>query len=79
VVILGTGFAGLSAAITAKMREPKSSSREKMPQKYEGANSRVSGNMWWTPTNLPEALQSMEALSKGLTDKECIQAQRSGM
>jgi hypothetical protein len=30
--------------------------------------------MWWTPTNLPEALQYMEALSNGLTDKECIQA-----
>ena len=74
VVILGTGFAGLSAAITAHDAGAKVLILEKMPQKYEGGNSRVSGNMWWTPTNLPEALQYIEALSIGLTDKESIQA-----
>jgi len=45
-----------------------------MPQKHEGGNSRVSGNMWWTPTNLSEALEYMEALCAGLTDKESLQA-----
>ena len=56
VVIIGTGFAGLSAAIAAKDAGAKVLILEKMPQKHEGGNSRVSGNMWWTPTNLPEAL-----------------------
>ena len=74
VVVIGTGFAGLSAAITAKDAGATAVILEKMPRKYEGGNSRVSGNMWWTPTNLPEALQYMEALSNGLTDKESIQA-----
>jgi NADPH-dependent 2,4-dienoyl-CoA reductase/sulfur reductase-like enzyme len=45
VVILGTGFAGLSAAITAKDAGAKVLILEKMPQKHEGGNSRVSGNM----------------------------------
>jgi succinate dehydrogenase/fumarate reductase flavoprotein subunit len=74
VVILGTGFAGLSAAIAAKDFGAKAIILEKMPQKHEGGNSRVSGNMWWTPTNLPEALQYMEALCYGLTDKESLKA-----
>ncbi len=74
VVILGTGFAGLSAAIAAKDAGAKVLVLEKMPQKHEGGNSRVSGNMWWTPTNLPEALQYMEALCSGLTDKESLEA-----
>lgn len=74
VVVVGTGFAGLSAAITAKDAGAKVLILEKMPQQYEGGNSRVSGNMWWTPTNLPEALEYMEALCAGLTDKESLQA-----
>jgi hypothetical protein len=74
VVVLGTGFAGLSAAITAKDAGAKVLILEKMPKEHEGGNSRVSGNMWWTPTNLPEALQYMEALCHGLTDKESLQA-----
>ncbi len=74
VVVIGTGFAGLSAAITVKDAGAKPVILEKMSQKYEGGNSKVSGNMWWTPTNLPESLQYMEALCFGLTDKESIQA-----
>jgi NADPH-dependent 2,4-dienoyl-CoA reductase/sulfur reductase-like enzyme len=72
VVVIGTGFAGLSAAIAAKDAGAKVLILEKMPQKHEGGNSRVSGNMWWTPTNLPEALEYMEALCAGLTDKEAF-------
>jgi len=30
--------------------------------------------MWWTPTSLPEAVQYIDALSYGLTDKESVQA-----
>jgi succinate dehydrogenase/fumarate reductase flavoprotein subunit len=74
VVVAGTGFAGLSAAITAKDAGATALILEKMPRKYEGGNSRVSGNMWWTPTNLQEGLQYMEALSNGLTDRESLHA-----
>ncbi len=74
VVVIGTGFAGLSAAITVKDAGAKVLILEKMEQKYEGGNSKVSGNMWWTPTNLPEAVTYMEALNYGLTDKESTQA-----
>ena len=74
VVIVGSGFAGLAAAITAKDAGAKVLVLEKMEQKFEGGNSRVSGNMWWTPTNLPEALQYMEALCQGLTDTESLRA-----
>lgn len=74
VVVVGTGFAGLSAAISAKDAGATVVVLEKMPQKFEGGNSRVSGNMWWTPTNLPEALEYIQALCAGLTDKESIQA-----
>jgi succinate dehydrogenase/fumarate reductase flavoprotein subunit len=74
VVILGTGFAGLSASITVTDAGSKALVLEKMPQQHEGGNSRVSGNMWWTPTNLAEGLQYMEALCYGLTDKASLQA-----
>jgi succinate dehydrogenase/fumarate reductase flavoprotein subunit len=73
IVILGTGFAGLSAAITAKDAGARVLILEKMARKYEGGNSKVSGNMWWTPTNLPEALEYIEAMCYGLTDRECVQ------
>ena len=74
VVVLGTGFAGLSAAITVKGVGATAVVLEKMEQKFEGGNSKVSGNMWWTPTSLPDALKYMEALNYGLTDKESTQA-----
>ena len=74
VVIVGTGHAGLAAAITAADAGAKVLIIEKMKKEMEGGNSKVSGNMWWTPTDLPQAMQYIEALSYGLTGKECIQA-----
>ncbi|MGD0013064.1 MAG: FAD-dependent oxidoreductase [Bryobacteraceae bacterium] len=74
VVIVGTGHAGLAAAITAADAGAKVVILEKMKKELEGGNSKVSGNMWWTPTDLPQAIQYIEALSYGLTGKECIQA-----
>ena len=74
VVIVGTGHAGLAAAITAADAGAKVVVLEKMKKELEGGNSKVSGNMWWTPTDLPQALQYIEALSFGLTGKECVQA-----
>ena len=74
VVIVGTGHAGLAAAITAADAGAKVVILEKMKKEFEGGNSKVSGNMWWTPTDLPQAVQYIEALSYGLTGKECVQA-----
>jgi len=74
VVIVGTGNAGLAAAITAADAGANVVILEKMKRELEGGNSRVSGNMWWTPTDLPQALQYIEALSYGLTGRDCIQA-----
>jgi succinate dehydrogenase/fumarate reductase flavoprotein subunit len=74
VVIIGTGHAGLAAAIAATDAGAKVVILEKMKKEFEGGNSKVSGNMWWTPTDLPQAVQYIDALSFGLTGKECIQA-----
>jgi succinate dehydrogenase/fumarate reductase flavoprotein subunit len=74
VVVVGTGNAGLAAAITAADAGAKVIILEKMKKEFEGGNSKISGNMWWAPTNLPEAIQYIEALSFGLTDKESVQA-----
>jgi succinate dehydrogenase/fumarate reductase flavoprotein subunit len=73
IVIVGTGHAGLAAAIAASDAGAKVVVLEKMKKEFEGGNSKVSGNMWWTPTDVPQAVQYIEALSYGLTDKECIQ------
>jgi succinate dehydrogenase/fumarate reductase flavoprotein subunit len=74
VVIVGTGHAGLAAAITAADAGAKVVILEKLKKELEGGNSKVSGNMWWAPTDLPQALQYIEALSYGLTPKDCVQA-----
>jgi succinate dehydrogenase/fumarate reductase flavoprotein subunit len=74
VVIVGTGHAGLAAAIAATDAGAKVVILEKMKKEFEGGNSKVSGNMWWTPTDLPQAIQYIQALSYGLTGKECVQA-----
>jgi succinate dehydrogenase/fumarate reductase flavoprotein subunit len=74
VVIVGTGHAGLAAAITAADAGAKVVILEKLKKDWEGGNSKVSGNMWWTPTDLPQAVEYIEALSYGLTNKECVQA-----
>ena len=74
IVIVGTGHAGLAAAIAAVDAGAKVVILEKMKKEFEGGNSKVSGNMWWTPTNLDQAKEYIGALAYGLTDKECIQA-----
>ena len=56
IVVLGTGLAGLSTAITAYDEGAKVLILEKMPQRFEGGTSKVSGNLWWAPTNLPDGI-----------------------
>lgn len=73
VVVLGTGFAGLSAAVTAADAGAKVLLLEKMAKSEEGGNSVLSGNMWWTPTSVDGGTQYIKALCMGLTDDTCIQ------
>jgi len=51
VVVVGTGYTGLAAGITAMEAGAKVVVLEKAKKEHEGGNSKVSGNMWWTPTN----------------------------
>jgi hypothetical protein len=73
VVVLGTGFAGLAAAIAAADAGAKVLVLEKMSQAEEGGNSKISGNMWWTPTSASDGMTYIKALCMGLTDDTCIQ------
>ena len=72
-MVLGTGFAGLATAIAAADAGAKVLILEKMAQSDEGGNSKVSGNMWWTPTSATDAVTYIKALCMGLTDDACIQ------
>lgn len=73
VIVVGTGFAGLTTALVAYDAGANVLIVEKMNQEQEGGNSKVSGNMWWAPTNVPEGIEYIKALSYGLTDDECIE------
>ncbi len=77
VVIVGTGHAGLASAIAATDAGAKVVILEKMKKELEGGNSKVSGNMWWTPANASmreQAIQYVTALCYGLTPQDCIEA-----
>jgi len=73
VVVLGTGFAGLAAAIAAADAGAEVLILEKMPEAEEGGNSIISGNMWWTPTSVEGGRTYIAALSMGATDDSYIQ------
>ncbi len=73
VVVLGTGYAGLSAALSAADANAKVLVLEKMSKDEEGGNSKICGNMWWTPTSVDEGAKYVTALCMGLTDDACIQ------
>lgn len=79
VLVAGTGLAGLASAITAHDAGAKVIILEKAPEQYEGGNSKVSGNMWWTPVNVDEGIKYITALCYGLTDQESIKALAQGM
>jgi succinate dehydrogenase/fumarate reductase flavoprotein subunit len=79
VVVVGTGFAGITSAITAHDAGAKVLILEKAPKEHEGGNSKVSGNMWWTPTDVDAAVKYITALCYGLTDPESINALAQGM
>ncbi|MFC1839588.1 FAD-binding protein [Thermodesulfobacteriota bacterium] len=79
VLVVGTGFAGLASGITAHDAGAKVLILEKAPEEHEGGNSKVSGNMWWTPTDVDAAVRYISAMCYGLTDRESIKVLARGM
>jgi hypothetical protein len=86
VVVLGTGLAGLSAAITAKDAGAKVLILEKLPQKFEGGSSRVSANYVFAPTDaktgapdIENGILYLKALACGsVEDEEIFRVQSEG-
>ncbi|MDQ1287957.1 MAG: FAD-dependent oxidoreductase [Actinomycetota bacterium] len=76
VVVAGTGFAGLTAAITAAEAGASVVIIEKAPSADEGGNSKVSGQMWWTPKSgqADGALTYAKAMTYGTTPDDCLAA-----
>lgn len=76
VVVAGTGFAGLTAAITAAEAGAKVVILEKAPQDCEGGNSNVSGQMWWAPkqNQAKDALTYVKAMAFGTTPDDYLSA-----
>jgi len=84
VVILGTGLSGLSTAITAYDAGANVLVLEKMPQEYEGGNSKVSGNGFYTNTGVAQAAEYMKAMDManyklGYLDDSIIDAVSAGI
>jgi succinate dehydrogenase/fumarate reductase flavoprotein subunit len=74
VIVVGTGFTGLAATVTAAEAGAKVIVLEKASQLEEGGNSKVSGNMWWTPTDAENGFKYIQALAYGQTDDESLKA-----
>ena len=70
VVVVGLGGAGAVAAITAHDAGAKVLVLEKAPEGKEGGNTRVSGNMWFSPSPVEEAITYFNAMSGAFTAPE---------
>jgi succinate dehydrogenase/fumarate reductase flavoprotein subunit len=65
VVVLGTGAAGLVAAIVAHDLGAKVLILEKAPEAHAGGNSRVAGQGFWSPVDFDQAVQYEKGLNGG--------------
>jgi len=68
VVVVGYGFAGATAAITAHDSGAKVLLLEKAPEQYKGGNSRVSANLVFWPNDVEKAKAYFLALAGPYTD-----------
>lgn len=62
VVVIGFGGAGAAAAITAHDMGARVLIVEKMPETYAGGSTRVSGNVWFCPTDSETGLRYLKNL-----------------
>ncbi|MBR2835839.1 MAG: FAD-binding protein [Coriobacteriales bacterium] len=74
IVVLGTGGAGLTTAITAARAGADVLVLEKACEEDQGGNTRVSGNMWCIPTDLEEGLKYYLKASERTSDNEYLTA-----
>ena len=67
VVILGTGFAGQVSAIVAHDAGASVLVLEKAPEKHQGGNSRICGQLIWCPSEaiLEDSFQYLKAMTAG--------------
>jgi len=68
VVVIGYGFAGATAAITANDVGANVLLLEKAPEQYKGGNSRVSANLVFWPNDVEKAKAYFLALAGPYTD-----------
>ena len=62
VVVVGMGSGGLAAAITAHDAGAEVLVLEKTPQHHAGGNSRVSGQVWFSPHDVEAAKRHLRAM-----------------
>ena len=72
LVVVGTGMAGLSTAITAADAGAEVLILEKMSQKYEGGNSKVCMQFIWAPKDVAKGTAYIKAMDCGMTQDEDI-------
>lgn len=68
VVVIGYGFAGTTAAVTAHDAGAKVLILEKAPEQHKGGNSRISGNIVFWPSDVAKAKTYLRALLGPYTD-----------
>ena len=72
LVVIGTGMAGLSTAVTATDAGAKVLILEKLSQKYEGGNSKVCMQFIWAPKDVAKGIAYIKAMDCGMTADEDI-------
>lgn len=63
VVVVGMGGAGLAAAISAHDAGARVVVLEKAPARHAGGNTRVSGQVWFCPTDVDAAKKHLRAMA----------------
>lgn len=63
VVVVGMGGAGIAAALTAQRAGAEVLVLEKTPPEHAGGNSRVSGQVWFSPDDVDLAKRHLHAMS----------------